>query len=230
MCIDKIIKNLLIPFLAVLCFSTPVYSTETVKVIAGDKSKDRAAGFIFTKPEAGKRSRGNSNVLPVIQYQQNIHMLSTVDDRLTFQVFADGRVLVHYPVYMKRAGDYEMQLEEAALIDLLHSLSDNGVMGFDSEKNKTRRRNEKKALNAKGQYFAISDVVETTVEVRLDEYQKNSSSKKISNFYKKFKWDNLEQDAKRFKNIKALDQTNRSVSEIKNLMKDARLVKKAGLK
>jgi hypothetical protein len=127
---------------------------------------------------------------------------------------------------MKRSGDYEMQLDEAELIDLLYSLSNNGVMDFDTTKHKARRKAEEKSLKAKGRFFAISDTVETTVEIRLDEYQKNKSSKKITDFYKKFNWDNLEQDAKRFKNMGALERTNQSVKNMKNLMKDVRLIKR----
>ena len=213
-------------FLLALCFSEPVYSANTVTVVAAEKGKIHAAGFKFTRNGVAKRSGTSSSAQPIIHYQQNIHMLSAVDDRPTFQVYGDGRVLVHYPVYMKMAGDYEMQLEEAELIDLLHSLSDNGVMDFDEKKHKAGRRSEKQSLKVKGQYYAISDIVETVVEIRLDEYQKNTSSKKIRNFYKKFKWDNLEQDAKRFKNIKVLAQSNKSVSDMKKLMKDVRLTRR----
>jgi len=213
------------PILLVLCISAPVYSADTVMVAASDKNKKHAAGFTFTKNGMGSRSGVDSTVQPIIHYQQNIHMLSSVDDKPTFQIFGDGRVLVHYPVYMKMAGDYEMQLGEVELIELLHSFSDNGVMDFDTKKHKAGRKAEEKALKAKKQFFAISDTVGTTVEIRLDEYQKNKSSKKIKGFYKKFNWDNLEQDAKWFKNIKALALTNQSVSEMKNLMKDVRLTK-----
>jgi len=214
------------PLLLASCLSAPVYSAESVRVVAGEKGKDRAAGFKFTRHSIADRSKADLSIRPIIKYQQNIHMLATVDDRPTFQVFGDGRVLVHYPVYMKRAGDYEMQLDETELVDLLHSLSDNGVLDFDAEKHAKERKDEKKALKAKGQFFAISDTVETTVEIRLDEYQKNNSSTKISNFYKKFQWDNLEQDAKYYKKIKALEKSNQSVVNIRELMKDARLIKK----
>ncbi len=214
------------PFLLVLCISAPAYSAESVMVVAGGKSKNHAAGFKFTKNGVDNRSGADFFSQPIVHYQQNIHMLSAVNDRPTLQVYGDGRVLVHYPAYMKKAGDYEMQLEAVELIDLLHSLSDNGVMDFDTKKHKAGRKAEKQSLKAKGQYFAISDTVETVVEIRLDEYQKNNSSKKISNFYKKFEWDNLEHDAKRFKKIKEFARSNQSVNEIKRMMKDVRLTRR----
>jgi len=214
------------PFLLALCFSVPVHSAGSVTIAATDKSNNRAAGFKFTKNSSGDQTVSGASVQPVIHYQQNIQMLSAVNDRPTFQVFGDGRVLVHFPVYMKKAGDYEMQIGDAGLIDLLHSLSDNGVMDFDTKKHEAGRKSEKLSLKAKGQYYAISDTLETVVEIRLDEYQKNNSTQKISNFYKKFRWDNLEQDVKRFKKIKALARSNESVSELKRMMKDARLIER----
>ena len=226
MCIGKIIKIVLIPVFFALFLSMSAWSAGSVAVLAKDKSNDQAAGFSFTKSGMGARSSFGLPVQPVIRYQQNIHMLSSVDDKPSFQVFGDGHVLVHFPAYMKMSGDYEMQLAEAELIDLLHSLSGNGVMDFDEKKHKVERRVEEKALKAKGQFFAISDTVGTTVEIRLDEYQKNRLSKKVTGFYKKFDWNNLEQDAKHFKNIKMLALTNQSINKMKALMKDARLVKR----
>ena len=99
-------------------------------------------------------------------------------------------------------------------------------MDFDAAKYKADRKEKSKALKAKGQFFAISDTVETTVEIRLETYQKNKSSKNINNFYKKFTWDNLEQDAKRYKEVKALTQAYQSISDMQGLMKDVRLVHK----
>ncbi len=213
-------------FLLALCISTPVYSAESVMVAAGDKNKNHAAGFKFAKNSVANGSGAASSSLPIIHYQQNIHMLATANDRPAVQVFGDGRVWVHYPVYMKMAGDYEMQLDEAELIDLLHSLSDNGVMDFHTKKHKAERKSERQSFKAKGQYFAISDTLETIIEIRLDEYQKNNSSNNIKNFYKKFKWNNLEHDARHFKKIKALAQSNQSVNNLKKLMKDVRLTKR----
>jgi len=225
MCISKVIKILSVPFLLALFLSPAVLFAQTVTVPAADKSSERSAGFSFTKNSVN--TKADVLVEPVIHYQQNIHMLSSVDDRPSFQVFGDGRVIVHFPVYMKKAGDYEMQLDEGELINLIRTLSSNGVLDFDEKKIREKRKADKKALKAKGQFFAISDTVETIVEIRLDEYQRNKSEKKISNFYKKFNWDNLEQDAIRYKNTKELTRANQSISDMQNLMKDARLVKMA---
>ena len=102
-----------------------------MKVASGEKT----AGFSFSTDVAATE--------PVIHYQQNIHMLANIDDRPSLTVYGDGRVLVHFPVYMKRAGDYEMQLDETELVSLLQSLSANGVIDFDEKKVKDNIRRTK---------------------------------------------------------------------------------------
>lgn len=170
---------------------------------------------------------GLSAVEPVIHFQQHVHMLSATNDRPSLKIFGDGLVQVHYPDYMKKAGDYEMQFDDVELIALIRSLSGNGVLDFDEKKIKEKIVANKKALKAKGRYYAVSDAVESIVDVRLDEYQKNNHSQKIQNFKKQFKWENIEHDAARYKNENALTKANESITHLNNLMKDTRLIKKA---
>jgi hypothetical protein len=185
------------------------------RVVSGESS----AGFSFATETAAAE--------PVIHYQQNIQMLANIDDRPSLTVYGDGHVLVHYPVYMKRAGDYEMQLDETELVSLLQSLSADGVIDFDHEKVKQDVRAYKQQLRARGQFYEVSDAVETSIDIRLNEYQKNASSAKIKNFKTSFKWKNIEQDASRYKNNPAISKANNSVSQLNALMKDDRLIDRA---
>ncbi|HHJ36764.1 MAG TPA: hypothetical protein ENJ87_13465 [Gammaproteobacteria bacterium] len=180
------------------------------------QSKLNAAGFRYSVNSA----------VPVIDYQQNIHMLSAVNDRPSVKVYGNGRVVVHYPVYMKKSGDYEMQLSKKELVAMIRSMSNEGLMDFDEKKAKASCRLVANNAKAKGQYSAVSDVLETVVDIKLDEYQKNVLSKKITGFSKRFKWDNLEQDVVRFNNVRELVQVNRFVSYLNDMMSDTRLVKK----
>lgn len=163
---------------------------------------------------------------PIILYQQNIELLSGIDDRPTFRVYGDGRVLVHFPPYMKKAGDYEMRLDDAELIELVRNLSVNGVLDFDEKTVKEKLRADENKLKARGQFHEISDAVETVVEVRLDEYQKNTTQKRVKNFTKQFHWKNLEQDAVRHKDKSEITRANKAVRTLDGLMHDQRLVNK----
>lgn len=186
-------------------------------------SGDNSAGFSFSTVQS---DAVDVSVQPVIHYQQNIAMLSGVDDRPSLSVYGDGRVVVHYPEYMKKAGDYEMKISDEELVGLIQSLSENGVLDFDEDKAKRDISAERKAHKKRGQFYAISDATETVIEVRLDEYQKNKSSKRITNFNKRFRWKNIEHDAARFKQQRDIVDANRVAMHFQGMMKDGRLNKK----
>ena len=183
-------------------------------------SSANSAGFSF--------ATDLTEVEPVIHYQQNIQMLSGIDDRPSLKVFGSGRVVVHFPVYMKKSGDYEMQLDDEELVDLIQSLSSNGVMDFDKNKVKSNVQSYKNELRKKGVFYEVSDAVETVIDIRMDEFQKNNKTKNIKSFYKQFKWKNIEQDATRFKDVSEVVRANQSITYLNALMKDSRLKKRTG--
>lgn len=195
-----------------LLFSAPALFAQ--KIIA---SGEQLAGFRFDDTALAE---------PIIEYQQNIDMLSAIEDKPSLRVFGDGRVLVHYPVYMKKAGDYEMQLNADELVDLIRDLSSNGIMDFDEKKVKEKVLEHKKRLSAKGQFYEVSDALETVVNVKLDEYQKDKKSKKIKSFTTQFKWKNIEHDAARYKDALDIAKANKSIQVLNRLMNDPRLISK----
>jgi len=194
---------------AILLLVSPVLSAQ--KVV---ESGVNSAGFSFNEKSSE----------PVIQYRQHIYMLAGIDDKPTLQIFADGRVVAHYPVYMKKAGDYEMQLDDAELSNLISDLSNLGLMDFDNKKVNEKVSAHKRKLRDKGEFYEVSDSVATIVDIRLDEYQKNSKAKKIKNFKKQFKWKNLSHDASRYKHEVEIVRANAAVKKLTSLMKDKRLV------
>ncbi|NOQ90220.1 MAG: hypothetical protein GQ549_04670 [Gammaproteobacteria bacterium] len=200
-------------FLLPLLFAaTDLYAQKTVN------SGAQTAGFVI--------AADNTTDEPVIHYQRNISMLAGIDDVVSLSVFASGRVHVHYPIYMKKAGDYEMQLDDVELTALIQSLSAKGLLDFNEKAVKEKIQAAENAKRKKGELLVISDAVETVVDIRLDEFQKNKTSKKITKFHKQFKWKNIEQDAKRHKNNIEITNANRSIEQLKSVMKDKRLVKR----
>ena len=183
-------------------------------------STQSTAGFRFDDSAA--------NTQPVIEFRQHVHMLADVDDRLTMTIHGDGRVLVHYPVYMKRAGDYEMRLDKDELVALLSAMAANGIMDFDVDKIRERIQDKRRAIHArakagKAELFEISDAVDSIIEIRLDEYRRTSRANAHKNFSKRFRWQNIERDARRFSDDQAIVRASRSVTDLRSLMKDARL-------
>lgn len=210
---SKTIKHFFTALLPMfLLFNTSVLFAQ--KIVA---SGEQLAGFRFDD---------TASAAPIIEYQQNIDMLSVVDDKPSLRVYGNGHVLVHNPIYMKNAGDFEMQLSDAELVSLVRDLSSNGILAFDEKKVKEKVRVYDKKMKDKGLFYGVSDGLETIVDIKLDEYQKDKKSKKIKAFSKRFKWKNIEQDAIRHKDALEITKANESIKRLNSLMKDQRLVHK----
>ncbi|MEE9343021.1 MAG: hypothetical protein V3V12_05280, partial [Gammaproteobacteria bacterium] len=136
---------------------------------------------------------------PIIEYTLNHAMLAEQDSTPLLQVFGNGLVKVHYPVYMKKAGDYEQMLTPDELKNLLASLSDNGLMEFNPEavRHYKKQTDQQQRLSG-GALYNISDTTETNITIRLDAYQRNKFSGKVTNMLRQFSWKNLEHDARRY--------------------------------
>jgi hypothetical protein len=158
-----------------------------------------------------------SSTEPVIEYRQNITMLTEQDLQPKIQVFTDGRVRVHYPVYMKKAGDYEFELTWPELIQLIQSLSANGLMDFDQARVKQEKKDHDLKMKAKGELHYVSDAVVTLINIRLLDYQKTASSPITPNLTKYFSWGNLEQDAKYYKNNHSIQSAAKGIKTLDNL-------------
>jgi len=109
----------------------------------------------------------------LITYSEIPEMLGNPDATPLIRVFGDGKVLVHYPRYMKRAGDYQLYLDRGELRRLLVAVAK--IIDFDVGKATSARRdarNERYA--ASGEASESSDEVLTRIELSLAGYQARS--------------------------------------------------------
>jgi len=136
--------------------------------------------------------------VPVIEYRLVHHMLADQDPEPLLRIYGNGRVHAHFPVYMKKAGDYEYQLSASELNALLRSLSQDGVIDFDHAAVKAERKQLQEQQRAAGELHYISDTTETVIDIRLDEYRRHPGARRIRNLNKRFSWKNLEQDKRHF--------------------------------
>ena len=65
---------------------------------------------------------------PLLELSYQGGMIANPDPTPFVRVYSGGRVLVHYPAYMKKAGDYSLQLGEEELQALLASFANEGVL------------------------------------------------------------------------------------------------------
>lgn len=136
---------------------------------------------------------------PVIEYYVVHHMLAQQDPVPLLRVYGNGRVHVHFPVYMKRAGDYEMYVNRVQLNDLLRQLADDGIMDFDYAAAKQEKQQLEAARRAtSGEVFHVSDASDTHININLAQYQRSAASPRISGFSRQFRWRNLNTDARRY--------------------------------
>lgn len=163
---------------------------------------------------------------PVIEYNLVHRMLAEQDPEPLLRIYGNGRVHVHYPAYMKKAGDYERQLSQPELRALLRDLATDGIIDFDLAKTKQQRKNLKaQQRTATGTVFYVSDSSDTVIDIRLDEYQKGPGTARARNLRKRFIWPDLKQDAQRFPQSREITNANNGAQRLESLLRHDDLVK-----
>ena len=97
--------------------------------------------------------------------------IADADPGPSIQVFGDGRVAVHFPHYMIRAGDWTDHLSPAELQRLVRTLVDDGLLDFDDRATRAavgRVQSARRAAALRGEatVFEASDPSTTTIALR----------------------------------------------------------------
>lgn len=187
-----------------------------VLFVAAETCAQNGVGETVAYPKI--RFSANANV-PVIEYNLVHHMLADPDPQALLRVYGSGRVHVHIPRYMKQSGDYELQLKVSELNALLRSLALDGIIDFDRAGAKQQMQQlafQQRAAN--GMLFQVSDVTETVINVNLDEYQAGPGSRRMVDLRKRFSWDNLEHDAKRFRQLPSIQGASAATQRLHGLI------------
>jgi hypothetical protein len=163
---------------------------------------------------------------PLIYYRQIIELLSPTNDMPSLKIFGNGHVEVHFPVYMKKAGDYEMYLDDSEVIELIRTLAHYNIMRFDHQAVSAQVSAIENAHRAQGRLHHVSDAVISIIEIKLLDYRENSAAQITIDFHKKIQWTNLEHDVKRYPDISGIADINYAVSNLQALMHDSRLLSK----
>jgi len=191
-----------------------------LSVVLALLNMSQALGSVFEYPR-------DANYV-VIEYSQSHDMILDADPIPMLRIYGDGRVQVHYPAYMKRAGDYEMRLPDAALQQLLNSLEQKGILTFNSNKilqlkkqsvSKLLAENENKVLSVR------SDDSHSKIQIKLTTYQPVNSSQSQTSFSKKISWKNLRSDAQSHPNVVELQNAAEAEQELGQYLTHRDLVK-----
>lgn len=105
---------------------------------------------------------------PLIELRYEGGLIKNPDPTPFVRVYPGGRVLIHYPAYMKKAGDYELQLDDAELQELLSSFADREMLTTESDELEVmaaRVRAEEQLLTPPDDHG-----VTTVVEIHADSF------------------------------------------------------------
>ena len=163
----------------------------------------------------------------VIEYNQSHAMLLNEDKTPLLRIFGDGRVVVHYPVTMKLAGDYEMNLTDGQIQKLLISLEQNSLMTFNAGTliAKVKAEKTRLATTTSNTLSLRSDTTNTIINIHLEKYIPGATSIAKNNFSQSIVWANLSLQAKKYSAIPELAGIAQAESILRAYLKNKSLVK-----
>jgi hypothetical protein len=159
----------------------------------------------------------------LISYGETSDMLANPDRTPRVRIFGDGLVWVHYPQYMKKAGDYGFYLDAGELQDLMRDVS--AVFDFDPEDTMQAREAIRSSREnpREGARFRSDGTAEQLV-VNLDSYRSAPSAASRS-VQLDVTWRNIAADAAEFPDVDALQQLAAARQSIRSLLDRDDLVK-----
>ena len=163
----------------------------------------------------------------VVSYTHILGGIGDADKGPSLKIYGDGHMVVHYPPYMKKAGEYTLQLTQGEMNRLLRSLIDKKVLEFDAQAvRRSKLETDAATKNAQATLYSESDASTTAIEIRLTHYTPASSfAQEILNVNKKISWTGLRSDAKRYPNVEAIRDLQSAEQELQALMKHQNLKK-----
>jgi hypothetical protein len=114
-----------------------------------------------------KFSYAKDNEAVVVHYSRTPAELEALDSSTIVTVYGSGRVVVHYPEFGTRKGDYKTSMSDSELNELVATLIDNNVMEFDPQTIADRAASIQQTQNL---VFFIADADVSEFEVNLTQY------------------------------------------------------------
>ncbi len=178
------------------------------------------ANAAVASPAVVEYSRDPSMVL--VHFRERLVALEDEDPGPSLTVYGDGRVAVHYPRYMKRAGEYTLQLDPEELGGLMRSLASRRLVEFDEP---AVRQRKAEAARSRAQLFEVFDATTTEIELNLERYQPAAGARVLRNVHKRLAWHGLRADAKRYPELTELGDLAAAHRELQALLERPDLVR-----
>ena len=167
----------------------------------------------------------------VASYTEVLGELAGAETGPSVRVYGDGRVAVHYPRPMKRAGDYRLQLDEAELEALLLSLGGK-LCPLDEDGIRQRKRqavaSRRAQAAARGAADVTAHVLDGTTSIltlRLDRYQPPPGrGVALEGVDRRIEWHGLDFDAKHYPDVPEIQDLAAAKVALRALMRRGDLV------
>jgi hypothetical protein len=109
----------------------------------------------------------------VASFRERLGEVADADPGPSIQLFGDGRLAVHFPRYMKRAGEWTDRLSRSEMAHLVGALVDDGLLDVDPDALRgrlaqARAARRTAALHGEATLFEASDPSITEVTVRAN--------------------------------------------------------------
>ena len=157
----------------------------------------------------------------VVTYRELLGEMGAADKGPTLRIYGDGRMVAHYPRYMRRGGDYEQRLAAGELDRLLRSLADHGVLDFDpaAARNSIRSaRDHALATGTPASLFEAADGATTVIEVNLDRYRAaEAGAREVRGLAKRVVWTALQADAQHHPDVPSVRALAAADAELRAL-------------
>lgn len=161
----------------------------------------------------------------VVTYRELLGEIGDADHGPTLRIYGDGRMVAHYPAYMRRAGDYEQRLAPGELDLLLRSLGDKGVLDFDAAAARAATRASTTAAHQRARQagtpvtiFEAADAATTVIEVNLDRYRGTApGAREVRGLAKRVVWTGLQSEAQHHPDVAVLQSLAAGEQELRAL-------------
>ena len=160
----------------------------------------------------------------VVRYSEVAAELESLGAGRSVEVYGDGRVVSHYPAYMKRAGVHEIRIDEAELEALVTELVEAEVVEYDAEG--LRRRREQLSAARRGVpgtvLYEVSDETLITIELNLERYRARDAPESSDRpVRKRIDYRGLRADELRYPEVEEIQRLARIRDRLRSVMKRA---------
>lgn len=165
----------------------------------------------------------------VLEYSRDIDAIERPDPMPFLRIFGDGRYVIHYPTYMKMAGDWQGRLAVNELDALIQAAIESGLLEFDAiaAKNErwsreTARRDSLRAADLP-ELFEVSDKESTRIRLELEFYKPEGVIGAGGPLDKEILWWGLREDSRLYpefellQNLASFEAELRALAEAPNL-------------